>query len=89
MAKGGVYISGGIVKEILPFLSQSGFRSAFENKAPHNSLLQEIPTFVVTHELPALVGLAAFANDPASVIMDIDNRRWRRPQMHEPDTVMN
>ncbi len=79
MAKGGVYIAGGIAKNILTFFDQSGFRSDFEDKAPHSQLMQTIPTYIVTHELPALVGLAAYARNPSAFTIDIEQRRWKLP----------
>ena len=78
MAKGGVYIGGGIAQKILPFLKTSAFRASFEDKAPHNLVMSEIATVVVTHELPALLGLGAYANDPDRYLLDIDHRNWLR-----------
>jgi len=76
MAKGGVYIAGGIGKKIHPFLEKSPFRAAFEDKAPHSELMRQIPTYLVTHELPALVGLAAYARQPELFGVDISQRVW-------------
>ncbi|MEP1206942.1 MAG: glucokinase [Rhizobiaceae bacterium] len=78
MAKGGVYIGGGIAQKILPFLQASQFRANFEDKAPHEELMQNIATIVVTHPLPALLGLAAFANAPQTFLVDVSHRTWRR-----------
>ena len=64
MARGGVYLAGGIPQKILPALQGPEFRAAFEDKAPHNALMSTIPTFVVTHPLAALAGLAAYACQP-------------------------
>ncbi|MFT4181646.1 MAG: glucokinase [Rhizobium sp.] len=77
MARGGVYLSGGISQKILPALQGPEFRAAFEDKAPHNALLKSIPTHVVTHPLAALAGLAAYARVPASFGLATDGRRWR------------
>lgn len=77
MAKGGVYIAGGIGKHIVNFLSNSGFRREFENKSPHSELMRSIPTFLVTHRSAALAGLAAFARDPSRFGLDTENRRWQ------------
>ncbi len=76
MARGGVYIAGGIGRQILPFLQKSGFRAAFDDKAPHGELMRSISTVVVTHPLPALVGLAGYARNPADFLIDLDHRRW-------------
>ncbi len=77
MARGGVYIGGGIAQKVLPFLEKSAFRSSFDNKAPHEHLMHKIATLVVTHELPALLGLAAYACSPDDFGLDIDHRTWR------------
>jgi glucokinase len=56
-ARGGVYISGGIVPQILDRLVCSAFRARFEAKGRFARYLAEIPTFAVTHPNPALIGL--------------------------------
>ncbi|MBB5576783.1 MULTISPECIES: glucokinase [Rhizobium] len=78
MARGGVYLSGGISQKILPALQKPEFRAAFEDKAPHSALLKTIPTHVVTHPLAALAGLSAYARMPANFGLATDGRRWRR-----------
>ncbi|MEE9314328.1 MAG: glucokinase [Rhizobiaceae bacterium] len=77
-AKGGVYIAGGIAKKILGFLQASTFRTCFEDKAPNVNLMREMATNVVMHDLPALIGLAAFARNPDDFLMDIDPRHWSK-----------
>lgn len=76
MAKGGVYVAGGIAQKILPFLEASSFRSAFDDKAPHGDLMKSIATNVVTYPLPALLGLAAYARDPDAFAVDVTDRSW-------------
>ena len=78
MARGGVYLSGGISQKILPALQKPEFRAAFEDKAPHTALLKSIPTYVVTHPLAALAGLSAYARMPSNFGLATDGRRWRR-----------
>jgi glucokinase len=77
MARGGVYVGGGISPRILPFLQGGSFRRAFEAKAPHEALMRTMPTFVITRDNPALVGLAAFAYRPDLYCVNLDGRRWR------------
>jgi glucokinase len=77
MAKGGVYVAGGISKHIESFLINSGFRREFENKWPHNDLMRTIPTLLITHHSAALAGLAAFARDPSRFGLDLENRQWQ------------
>jgi glucokinase len=78
MARGGVYIGGGIPPRILPILSKSEFRRAFEAKAPHQEIMAAIPTFVIVDEAPALHGLAALARAPERFGVNFSGRRWRR-----------
>ncbi len=78
MARGGVYLAGGISQKILPALRRPEFRAAFEDKAPHSALMRSIPTFVVTHPLAALAGLAAYARTPSRFGLGTEGRRWRK-----------
>lgn len=76
MARGGVYLSGGISQKIIPALKKPEFRAAFEDKAPHCELMRSIPTYVVTHPLAALAGLSAYARTPTSFGLATEGRRW-------------
>ncbi|HEV2186927.1 MAG TPA: glucokinase [Stellaceae bacterium] len=58
-AKGGVYIGGGIVPRLGERFAASRFRERFEAKGRFRGYLAPIPTFVVTHKLPAFLGCAA------------------------------
>jgi glucokinase len=62
-AKGGVYIAGGIVPRLGPRFVESGFRARFEAKGRLSSYVAAIPTYVVTHPLPAFLGCAAVLAD--------------------------
>ncbi len=75
-AAGGVYLGGGITTKILPFLCASGFRAAFEDKAPHRAFMESVATLAITADLPALAGLAAYAENPAAYSLDIHDRTW-------------
>ena len=58
-AQGGVYIAGGIVPRLGGRFAESGFRARFEAKGRLRELMRTIPTYVVTHKLPAFLGCAA------------------------------
>ncbi|HTD06912.1 glucokinase [Undibacterium sp.] len=58
-AKGGIYIGGGIVPRLGRFFTESGFRGRFEEKGRFSGYLQQIPTYVITAEYPAFVGVSA------------------------------
>lgn len=78
MARGGIYLSGGIPQKILSALKKPEFRAAFEDKAPHSALMKAIPTYVVTHPLAALAGLTAYSRMPGNFGLATEGRRWRR-----------
>lgn len=56
-ARGGVYIAGGIVPRLGPIFVHSRFRKRFVEKGRMRDFLNPIPTLVVTHPLPAFLGL--------------------------------
>jgi glucokinase len=58
-ALGGIYIGGGIVPRLGPLFEQSQFRARFEQKGRLNEYLAQIPTFLITAELPTFLGIAA------------------------------
>ena len=60
-ARGGVYIAGGIVPRILPFIKASPFRQRFERKGRFKDYMAEIPTKVIMHKHAALLGAARVA----------------------------
>ena len=60
-ARGGVYIAGGIVPRLGTLFTHSRFRKRFVEKGRMRDFLAPIPTYVVTHELPAFLGLAEAA----------------------------
>ncbi|WP_417688082.1 glucokinase [Roseibium sp.] len=78
LARGGVYLTGGVTPRIARFLTDGSFRAAFEAKAPHEALMRSIPTYIVRHPNPALEGLASFARTPDQFAVDMSGRRWRR-----------
>ena len=61
LAKGGVYITGGIAPHIVELLAHGPFRSGFENKGRLAPILKDIPTYVVTNKDIGLLGAAAKA----------------------------
>jgi len=58
-AQGGVYIGGGIVPRLGERFAQSPFRSRFEQKGRFASYLAQVPTYVITAEYPAFLGVSA------------------------------
>ena len=60
-AWGGVYLSGGMVPPLLRSLQHSGFRQRFEGKGRYAPAMARVPTIVVLHPQPGLLGAAALA----------------------------
>ena len=56
-ARGGVYIAGGIVPQLLEPLKASRFRACFKEKGRYRDYLEAIPTYVITEPYPAFLGL--------------------------------
>jgi glucokinase len=54
----GIYIAGGIVKRNPALLTSSRFRSGFESKGRYRSLMEQIPTQIIMHPQPGLLGAA-------------------------------
>ena len=57
-ALGGVYIAGGIVPRLVDAFAASPFRARFEDKGRYRAYMAAIPTAVIAHPHPALIGLA-------------------------------
>jgi glucokinase len=57
-AEDGIYIAGGIAKRYPDLLKNSRFRSGFESKGRHRSLMERIPTQLIMHDQPGLLGAA-------------------------------
>jgi glucokinase len=57
----GVYIAGGIVPRYPELLHASQFRAGFENKGTYRALMEAIPTLLIEHPQPGLLGAAFFA----------------------------
>lgn len=57
----GVYIAGGIVRRYPDRLKAGAFRSGFENKGRYRDLMEKIPTCLITHPNPGLLGAAYLA----------------------------
>jgi glucokinase len=65
-AHDGIYIAGGIAKRYPKILTDGTFREAFERKGRHRHIVERIPTFLITHTQPGLLGAAFVAQGLAS-----------------------
>ena len=59
----GIYLAGGIVKRYPDMLNSSSFRSGFENKGRHRALMEKVPTLLITHPQPGLLGASYYARE--------------------------
>lgn len=60
-ATGGVYLAGGIAHANQDLLMRSDFRARFIEKGRYRDYLDAIPTTLIDDDMPALHGLAAYA----------------------------
>ncbi|MCG1043121.1 bifunctional transcriptional regulator/glucokinase [Mycetohabitans sp. B8] len=58
-ALGGIYIGGGVIPHLGKLFSTSPFRARFEAKGRFQAYLANIPTFVITAQYPAFLGVSA------------------------------
>ena len=65
-AKDGIYIAGGIVRRYPELLENSRFRTGFEAKGRHRSLMEQVPTQLILHEQPGLLGASYCALELAN-----------------------
>ena len=57
-ARGGVFISGGIAPRMADRLVSGAFRERFEDKGRLGAYVRQIPTSLVVHPYPAIIGAA-------------------------------
>jgi glucokinase len=64
-ARGGVYVCGGVVPRLKALIDHAAFRAAFEAKSPHEAMMREIATILVSSDVSGLIGCAAIAGQKA------------------------
>ncbi|SAL25007.1 bifunctional glucokinase/RpiR family transcriptional regulator [Caballeronia terrestris] len=65
-ALGGIYIGGGVVLKLGELFHKSPFRERFEAKGRFQQYLSGIPTYVITAEYPAFLGVSAILAEQLS-----------------------
>jgi glucokinase len=65
-ALGGMYIGGGIVPRLGHLFANSKFRERFEAKGRFSNYLSNIPTYLITAEYPAFLGVSAILSEKLS-----------------------
>lgn len=61
LARGGVYLAGGIAAKILPHLQQGGFAHSYTAKGRLRAVVEDIPVHVVTNPQVGLLGALRLA----------------------------
>ena len=65
-ALGGIYIGGGVVGKLGELFMRSSFRQRFEAKGRFEPYLANVPTYVITAEYPAFLGVSAILAEQLS-----------------------
>jgi glucokinase len=63
---GGIYVGGGVVPRLGDLFTRSSFRQRFEAKGRFDSYLANVPTYVITAEYPAFLGVSAILAEQLS-----------------------
>jgi glucokinase len=71
-AKGGIYVGGGIVPKLGKDFPAQRFRRRFEEKGRLYPYIADIPTFIILHQFPAFVGLAALLRGGSTLAVPLD-----------------
>ncbi|MCZ6558996.1 MAG: glucokinase [SAR324 cluster bacterium] len=53
----------GIAQKIISRLEEGSFRYSFEQKGRYTNYLESVPTYVITHPQPGLMGAAVAADE--------------------------
>ncbi|MGM0632031.1 MAG: ROK family protein [Pseudomonadota bacterium] len=61
MATGGVYLAGGVIRSIHPYLSEDNFNHPFRDKGRMETLLRRVPVHALTSPEPGLEGITRLA----------------------------
>jgi glucokinase len=66
-AQGGVYIGGGIVPRLGERFDRSSFRRRFEQRGRFSGYMAQVPTYVITADYPAFLGVSAILSEKLAV----------------------
>jgi len=77
MATGGVAISGGILRKIVPFFQHPSVRFAFDAKQPMADMMQKVSFRLALIEDATLRGMTVLAQSPDFFGLNLDSRCWR------------
>lgn len=74
LAYGGVYLGGGIVPQIIPWLKKPIFLNSFYNKGRLSPLMEKIPLYAIMTDKAALYGSALIACQKADITISCVNQ---------------
>jgi glucokinase len=57
----GVYLTGGVLPALLPWMQRGNFRARFEAKGRFRDSMEQVPIVAIAHPEPGLLGAAALA----------------------------
>ncbi|MEW7007190.1 glucokinase [Lentilitoribacter sp. EG35] len=78
LARGGIYLTGGVAQKLGDVIKTPFFLDAFADKDPYGDIVAEIPVYLMTDPLIALAGLYAFANRPEQFRISRQGRYWTK-----------
>ena len=58
LSRGGVYLGGGVVPNLLPAFAWTHFFAGFDHKGRMSAIVKEVPIYAITEPLAALYGAA-------------------------------
>lgn len=76
LARGGVYLTGGVAQRFEEAIKSDYFLENFYNKEPYSDLVRNIPVYLMTEPLIALYGLCAYAKCPDQFRITKQGRHW-------------
>ena len=76
MARGGVYLVGGVITRILPSLQEGRFGEFFCAKGPHSAMMMKIPTLMSERSLGRANDTASVTTDRPMAAATVSNRIW-------------
>ena len=69
-ATAGVFIAGGIAPKVMKHLDAARFRRRMEDKPPMSAMVTSVPSRIITHAYPALIGAANALTHQEMVMVD-------------------
>lgn len=89
LARGGVFLAGGVAAKLMPLLAGGAFVAAFLDKREHADLVTKMPLYLLATEEVGLYGALALAGeaDPARPAAEGRGKAVGRPRKRKPTEV--